>query len=232
MIAIEGIYSMEGEMCPLKEIIALKKKYKCYLYVDEAHSIGALGANGRGICEHLGVDPADVDILMGTFTKSFGAVGGYIASDADVISLLKARSAGFINSGSISTPAVQQCISSLRIIAGEDGTDLGQQKITALRRNSNYFRKRLMDMGLHVLGDWGSPIMPVLFYQTSKGFIFARGCRKEGLAVVLVGWPATQFDTVRARFCISAAHTKQDMEESLAIIEKYAKRAEVQFNHY
>jgi serine palmitoyltransferase len=81
LIIIEGIYSMEGEMPPLQEIVRIKKKYGCYLYVDEAHSIGALGKTGRGICEESGVSPADVDLLMGTFTKAFGSVGGYIAAD-------------------------------------------------------------------------------------------------------------------------------------------------------
>jgi serine palmitoyltransferase len=81
LVVVEGIYSMEGEILRLPEIVAVKKKYKAYLYVDEAHSIGALGKTARGVCDYWGVDPADVDILMGTFTKSFGSVGGYIASD-------------------------------------------------------------------------------------------------------------------------------------------------------
>ena len=80
MILVEGVYSMEGDVCNLPEIIKIKKEFRVFLYLDEAHSIGALGPSGRGICEYWGVDPDDVDILMGTFTKSFGAVGGYIAS--------------------------------------------------------------------------------------------------------------------------------------------------------
>ena len=79
LVIVEGLYSMEGNVCNLPAIVALKKKYKFSLYVDEAHSIGALGRTGRGVCEHHGVDTADIDILMGTFTKSFGAAGGYIA---------------------------------------------------------------------------------------------------------------------------------------------------------
>jgi serine palmitoyltransferase len=79
LVAVEGIYSMEGESVDLKGVVEIAKRYKCYVYLDEAHSIGAMGANGRGCCEHAGVDPADVDVLMGTFTKSFGAMGGYIA---------------------------------------------------------------------------------------------------------------------------------------------------------
>jgi serine palmitoyltransferase len=89
LVVVEGIYSMEGEICRLPEIVAIKKKYRAYLYLDEAHSIGALGAGGRGVCEHLGVDPADVDILMGTFTKAFGSCGGYIAGDEQLIQYLR-----------------------------------------------------------------------------------------------------------------------------------------------
>jgi len=91
VIIIEGIYSMEGETCKLKEIVEIKKKYKCFLYVDEAHSIGALGSRGRGICDFTGVNPNEIDILMGTFTKSFGSVGGYIASSKEIISFLRKK---------------------------------------------------------------------------------------------------------------------------------------------
>eukprot|EP00961_Rhodomonas_salina_P040813 548388-Rhodomonas_salina.3 len=83
LVVVEGLYSMEGEICRLKEIVAVCKKYKAYLYVDEAHSIGALGRTGRGVLEHCGVNPEDVDIMMGTFTKSFGSVGGYIAASKE-----------------------------------------------------------------------------------------------------------------------------------------------------
>ena len=92
-VLIEGIYSMEGEVCRLPEIVAIAKKYKAYLYLDEAHSIGALGATGRGVCEHMGVDPADVDIMMGTFTKGFGSCGGYIAASAELVAYIRHVSA-------------------------------------------------------------------------------------------------------------------------------------------
>lgn len=79
LIIVEGVYSMEGEVCDLAKVVEIKKKYKCYLYLDEAHSIGAVGESGRGVCEYSNVDTKDIDIMMGTFTKSFGAIGGYIA---------------------------------------------------------------------------------------------------------------------------------------------------------
>lgn len=94
LIVVEGIYSMEGVICQLPEIVRIKKKYKAYLYVDEAHSIGALGNRGRGVCDYFGVNPADVDILMGTFTKSFASVGGYVAGSKVRLSSFKKEKEG------------------------------------------------------------------------------------------------------------------------------------------
>jgi len=213
---------MEGEMCRLREIVDIKRRYKAFLYVDEAHSIGAIGPTGRGICEHAKVSPADIDILMGTFTKSFGSVGGYIAGSKQLIRFLKKHSAGAAYSASISPPACQQVIEAMRIIMGEDGTDLGKRKLTALRENSNMFRRKLMAMagGAHVLGDWDSPICPLMLYNPGKIPAFSRECLKRGLAVVVVGFPATPLLFARTRFCISAAHTKDDLEEALRRLDE------------
>eukprot|EP00462_Mataza_sp_D1_P025134 CAMPEP_0175144046 /NCGR_PEP_ID=MMETSP0087-20121206/13868_1 /TAXON_ID=136419 /ORGANISM="Unknown Unknown, Strain D1" /LENGTH=471 /DNA_ID=CAMNT_0016428379 /DNA_START=82 /DNA_END=1497 /DNA_ORIENTATION=- len=220
LIMIEGIYSMEGELSPLASIVAVKKKYGCYLYVDEAHSIGALGKTGQGICQHAGVDPADVDILMGTFTKSFGAVGGYIASSREIVNHLRLSSMGSVYSASISPPACMQIIQAIKIIIGEDGTNLGQTKLTTLKTNANYFRQRMKSMGCHVLGDQDSPIVPMMLYKPAKIPAFSRECLERNLAVVVVGFPATPLLLARTRFCISAAHTRKDLEDALDKIEE------------
>lgn len=229
LIVVEGIYSMEGETCPLAEIVRIKKKYNCYLYVDEAHSIGALGNTGRGICEHTGVAPADVDVLMGTFTKSFGSVGGYLASTQKVISYLKKASAAILFSPGISPPAAQQIISAIAIMTGKDGTDLGKQKLSQLHENANMFRRRLINMGFHVLGDVDSPIIPMLLYNPSKLTAFSRECLSKGVAVVVVGFPATSLLAGRARICISAAHTRKDLEEALRLFEEVGDFASVKY---
>ena len=98
MVVVEGIYSMEGAICNLKEIVKVCKRYKAYIYVDEAHSIGALGPTGRGVCEYAGVDTKDIDILMGTFTKSFSGMGGYIAASKEIIDYIKAEAPGELHS--------------------------------------------------------------------------------------------------------------------------------------
>jgi serine palmitoyltransferase len=230
LIIVEGIYSMEGEMCPLKEIVAVKKKYGCYLYVDEAHSIGAIGRTGRGICEYHHVDPRDVDILMGTFTKSFGAVGGYIAADRSVITALRNSCAGGAYSASISPPAAQQVISAFKILTGEDGTKIGQEKLDSLKRNSNYFRQKIVELGCRVIGDWDSPIVPMLIFEPSKLSCFSRLTLENNIAVVVVGYPATPLTFSRVRFCISAAHTIKDLDFAIEKLKICTRDAGVQYD--
>jgi serine palmitoyltransferase len=215
IIIIEGIYSMEGEFAKLKEIVEIKKKYKAYLYLDEAHSIGAIGKTGRGVCEALGVDTKDVDIMMGTFTKSFGSCGGYIAGDKIVIDYLKANCAAHLYSTSMSAPAVEMVLSALRVVRGSDGSTAGQMKLKTLNENSNYFRKGLLKMGLNVLGDWDSPVMPIMMFKPSTLVACSREMLKRGVAVVVVGFPATPLLTARVRVCISACHSKEDLDFAL-----------------
>jgi len=220
LVMVEGIYSMEGEICRLAEIVEICKRYKAYIYVDEAHSIGALGETGRGICEYCNVDPADIDILMGTFTKSFSGMGGYIASSKEIIDYLRSQSSGNLYHNSMSPIICQQIITALKIIKGEDGTELGKRKLTSLVSNSNYFRGEMKRLGLHVYGNEDSPIIPVLIYQPGKLAAFSRECLKRGLAVVVVGFPATSVILTRVRFCISASHTRQDLEFAVKVIEE------------
>ena len=229
IIIIEGVYSMEGEMPPLQEIVALKKKYKAYLYVDEAHSIGALGASGRGVCEHFGVDPAEVDILMGTFTKAFGSAGGYIAGSADLIAHLKAVAPGHLQAISMAPPVAEQVAAALDLLTGADGTDRGARKLAGLRDNANYLRRRLLAMGANVLGDWDSPVAPLMVFQPGKIAAFSRACLERGVAVVVVGFPATPLLTARARLCASAAHTRADLDYALAVFEEVLGLCRLQY---
>lgn len=230
VIVVEGMYSMEGETCRLREIVAVKKKYGAYLYVDEAHSIGALGATGRGVTEYLGVDRKDVDIMMGTFTKSFGAVGGYIAGDHDFIRAMRATAPACLHASAMSPPCAQHTMWAFDQIAGKDGTSIGQQKIHSLRQNAIYFRRQLNKMGLQIMGDWDSPIIPIMMYNPARIAAFSRECYSRGLAVVVVGFPATPLLLARARICLSSAHTKQDLDTALSIIDEVGGIIEIKFN--
>ncbi|CAM4647844.1 unnamed protein product [Leuciscus chuanchicus] len=212
LILVEGIYSMEGSIIRLPEVIALKKKYKAYLYLDEAHSIGALGPSGRGVVEYFGLDPKDVDIMMGTFTKSFGASGGYIGGRKDLIDYLRAHSHSAIYATSMSPPVLEQIITSMKCIMGEDGMTIGRSRIQRLAENTVYFRRRLREMGFIIYGNNDSPVVPMMLYMPAKIGAFGREMLKRNIGVVVVGFPATPIIESRARFCISAAHSKEMLD--------------------
>ena len=222
LVVVEGLYSMEGSILRLPDLLALKRKYKFYLFVDEAHSIGALGPNGRGVCDLWGVDPREVDVLMGTFTKSFGAAGGYLAGSRQLVEHLKREGPGYLYSEPIMPPICQQVLTSMRIIMGEQEgcEDEGRLRLTAIRENSIYFMRELKKMGFIVYGDEGSPIIPALIFNPGKIAAFSRECLARGVAVVVVGFPATPIISSRVRFCISASHTRQDLDRVLSVVKE------------
>mmetsp|Transcript_15376 Transcript_15376/g.37231 ORF Transcript_15376/g.37231 Transcript_15376/m.37231 type:complete len:997 (+) Transcript_15376:181-3171(+) len=229
LVIVEGIYSMEGELCCLKDIVRVAKLYGAYVWLDEAHSIGAVGPSGRGVCEELGVDPKDVDIMMGTFTKSFGAAGGYVASDPATIARVRQYAAGCTDAVSMPAAVCVQILASLRVIAGEDGTDIGARKLRQLRDNSQFFREGLEALGLEVLGHHPSPVMPVMLYQPYKIGDFSRLAFNRRLAVVVVGAPATPVTLARVRFCVSAAHSREDLADALSAISDIADELSLKF---
>ncbi|EFC44293.1 serine C-palmitoyltransferase [Naegleria gruberi] len=220
IVIVEGIYSMEGEIVNLKRVVELKKQYKFHLYVDEAHSCGALGKTGRGVCEQQNVDPKDIDILMGTFTKSFNSVGGYISGDAEVIDYLKKSCFGLIYGTSISIPCAQQALSALTCIMGEDNTSIGKEKLDQLSFNTNYFGDSLKKLGFEIISDRDSPVIVMMIYHLTKLIAFSRICLERGIAIVIVGAPACPTALARVRFCISSAHTKKDLDDCLVELER------------
>ncbi|XP_017724754.1 PREDICTED: serine palmitoyltransferase 3 isoform X2 [Rhinopithecus bieti] len=212
LILVEGVYSMEGSIVHLPQIIALKKKYKAYLYMDEAHSIGAVGPTGRGVTEFFGLDPHEVDVLMGTFTKSFGAAGGYIAGRKDLVDYLRVHSHSAVYASSMSPPIAEQIIRSLKHLMGLDGTTQGLQRVWQLAKNTRYFRQRLQEMGFIIYGNENASVVPLLLYMPGKVAAFARHMLEKKIGVVVVGFPATPLAEARARFCVSAAHTREMLD--------------------
>ncbi|XP_067311805.1 serine palmitoyltransferase 2 [Pseudorasbora parva] len=230
LILVEGIYSMEGSIIRLPEVIALKKKYKAYLYLDEAHSIGALGPSGRGVVEYFGLDPKDVDIMMGTFTKSFGAAGGYIGGRKDLIDYLRTHSHSAVYATSMSPPVVEQIITSMKCIMGEDGMTIGRARIQRLAENTVYFRRRLREMGFIIYGNNDSPVVPMMLYMPAKIGAFGREMLKRNIGVVVVGFPATPIIESRARFCISAAHSKEMLDRALDVISEVGDLLQLKYS--
>ncbi|KAM5245546.1 serine palmitoyltransferase 3 [Ctenodactylus gundi] len=230
LILVEGIYSMEGSIVNLPQIVALKKRYKAYLYVDEAHSIGVVGPTGRGVREHFGLDPDDIDVYMGTFTKSFGASGGYIGGKKELVDYLRANSHSAAYATSMSPPITQQVIRSLKFLMGLDGTTQGLQRIQQVAKNIKYFRDRLKEKGFIIYGDDASPIVPVLLYHPCKVAAFGRHMLKRKIGVVVVGFPATSLSEGRARFCISAFHTQEMLDTVLKNVDEMGDLLNLKFS--
>lgn len=149
-------------------------------------------------------------------------MGGYIAASRDVIEYIKSNSPGILHHNSLSPPVAQQVLTAFKVIMGDDGTNVGKMKLARLQENSNYFRAEMKKVGLSVYGDVDSPIIPVMIYFPAKLAAFSRECLKRGVAVVVVGFPATSVILSRARFCISAGHTKADLDYAVQVIDEIA----------
>ncbi|KAI9678594.1 MAG: serine palmitoyltransferase component [Caeruleum heppii] len=230
LVVVEGLYSMEGTMCNLPGIVALKRKYRFNLFVDEAHSVGALGPRGRGVCDYFGIDPGEVDVLMGTLTKSFGANGGYIAGDKAIINKLRVTNAGTIYGESPAPPVLMQISSALRIITGEHLPGQGEERLQRLAFNSRYLRLGLKRLGFIVYGHDDSPIIPLLLYNPAKMPAFSHQMLRRKISVVVVGYPATPLVSSRARFCVSAAHTKDDLDRLLTACDEIGTVLQLKFS--
>lgn len=223
LIVTEGVFSMEGSIAKLPEIMLIKKKYGAYIYLDEAHSIGALGATGRGITDYYGIDTKDIDILMGTFSKSFGSAGGYIAGSRDLINTLRINSHDHCYASSMAPAVAQQCITAMKMIMGLDGTEEGKYRINQLIRNTRYFRRRLTQIGVIVFGHADSPVVPLMTFMHAKGGYIIRKLMKKKIAVVGACYPITTIFRPKIRFCISSAHTRDQLEHVLMEIDKVAE---------
>ena len=215
-IFVEGIYSMEGEFCRLRELIDLKLKYKAKLWLDEAHSIGAVGPTGRGVAELFDINPNSIDVMMGTFTKSFASAGGYVAADNEIIEKIKRNSAGFLHSNGMPPVCAAQVLAVFDIL----NTPEGIARIARATENANFFRRELAKMGCRVIGDGDSPVVCILMAHPQKAVDFSRLCLAKNIAVVVAGYPVTPVLLARARFCLSAAHTKRELDETLKNIDE------------
>lgn len=230
LVAVEGLYSMEGTLCDLPGILALKERYKFALFVDEAHSIGAIGPNGRGVCDYFNIDPSHVDILMGTLTKSFGANGGYIAAEQAIIEKLKSTNASTQLGESPAPSVLMQISAALRMITGELCSGQGEERLQRIAFNSRYLRLGLKRLGFIVYGHDDSPIIPVMLYNPGKMSAFSHEMLKRRISVVVVGYPATPLISSRVRFCVSSAHNKDDLDRLLAACDEVGDILQLKFS--
>ena len=209
LIVIEGIYSMDGDFPELPRFIELKKKYKTFLMVDEAHSLGVLGNSGRGIAEHFNADFKDVDIWMGTLSKTLSGCGGYIAGSYALIEHLKYAAPGFVYSVGLSPALAAASLKSLEVML------LEPERILKLRENTTYFLNAAKNAGLDTGLSQGCNIVPVICSSSRKAVEKSNALRKNGINVQPIIYPAVLDNQARLRFFMSCSHTKAQLDETI-----------------
>jgi len=219
LIVVDGIFSMEGDIAKLPEIIALAKQYDATVMVDDAHSLGVIGHNGAGTSSHFGLTD-DTDLIMGTFSKSLASIGGFIASDKDTINFLKHNSRSLIFSASISPASAGSVLAALDVIEENPGI------IQDLWNNTNYALDGFRNMGFDT-GLTESPIIPLFIRDNAKTFKFTKLLLEEGIFVNPVVAPAVPPDSTLIRFSLMATHTKEQIDRALEICQKVGKKLDI-----
>ncbi len=208
LIVAEGVYSMDGDVCPLPEIVALKVRHGALLMVDEAHSFGVLGAGGRGVHEHFGLGAACSDLWTGSLSKAIPANGGFVAGPADLITYLQHAGAPFIFSAALCPAAAGAARAALRVLDAEP------DRIERMRRRAARLREGLRALGRDT-GTSTTAIVPVLVGSDVKAYALARRLLDQGLLVTAVVHPAVARGAARLRLCATAGHSERDIDDAL-----------------
>ena len=212
LIAVDGVFSMEGDICKLDEIVRLAKKYNANVMVDDAHGLGVLGKGGAGTVSHFGLEN-DVDLIMGTFSKSLASIGGFIASDHATINYLKHHARSLIFSASIAPANAASVIAAIDLIKDEP------ERIERLWENTRFAMEGLKSIGLDT-GKSETPIIPIYVRDVTKTFLLTKMLLEEGVFVNPVITPAVKPEDSLIRFSLMATHTKEQISQALEKIEK------------
>lgn len=212
LIVVDGVFSMEGDLAKLPEIVALKHKYNCSVMVDEAHSLGVFGEHGRGVCEHFGLTD-EVDLIMGTFSKSLASIGGFIASDADTINYLRHTCRSYIFSASNTPAATAAALEALHIIQQEP------ERIEKLWNVTRYALRRFKEEGFEI-GDTESPIIALYVHDVEKTFLVTKLAFEAGVFINPVIPPACAPQDTLVRMALMATHTEEQVERGVQILKK------------
>ena len=214
LIAIEGLYSMDGDYPELERFVEIKRRHGAFLMVDEAHSLGVLGATGRGIAEHAGIDSREVDIWMGTMSKTLGGCGGYIAGSQPLIDLLRHFAPGFLYSVGLSPALAAASLAALqRMLAGPE-------RVARLRERGRYFLKQAQAAGLDTGHSAGYAVIPVITGSSLKAAQWSNALFEAGINAQPIFYPAVEEKAARLRFFICSTHTVEQIDATIAVLAR------------
>ena len=220
LIVVDGVFSMEGDLCKLPEIVGLKHKYdNVVIMVDEAHGLGVFGRQGRGVCDHFGLTD-EIDIIMGTFSKSLASIGGFVAADKIIINWLRHTARTYIFSASATPAATASALEALHILQNEP------QRIKALWDVTNYALMKFRQAGFEI-GDTESPIIPLYVRDLEKTFMVTKMAFDEGVFINAVIPPACAPQDTLVRFALMATHTREQVDRAVAALVKVFKELDI-----
>ena len=215
LVITDGVFSMDGDIAPLPEIAEISEKYDALLMVDDAHGEGVLGRGGRGIVDHFGLH-GRVHIEVGTLSKAFGVVGGYVAGSKALVEFLKQKARPFLFSSAVTPADVAACIAAVDILAESD------ELVRKLWDNASYFKKGMVERGFDI-GHSETPITPVMLGEAPLAQEFSRRLFEEGIFAQAIGYPTVPRGKARIRVMISATHSREDLDFALDKFEKIGK---------
>ncbi len=216
LVVVDAVFSMDGDIINLPEVVRLCRKHHAMLMVDEAHSVGVLGETGHGIIEHFGLDEDAVDIKMGTLSKTIPAVGGYVAGRSDLITYLKHTTRAFVFSAALPPPAVGAAIASFDVIEQEP------ERVKKLQSNVNYFIKGLQERGFDTLNS-ETPIVPIIAGDDERAWMMAKLSQEQDIFVLPIVSPAVPAGTSRLRANVTVGHSLDEIERAMDIFEAAGK---------
>ena len=215
IIITDGVFSMDGDIAPLPEIVALAKEFEAIVLVDDAHGEGVLGSHGRGIVDHY-QPHGEVDIEVGTLSKAFGVIGGFVAGKKPLIDYLKQKARPFLFSSSLSPADTAAAIESVKILESSD------ELVKKLWENAEYFRSNMTRLGFDT-GHTQTPITPVMLYEAPLASQFSRTLFEKGVFAQSLGFPTVPKGKARIRVIMSAAHSKEDLDYGIRAFEEVGK---------
>ncbi len=218
LVVVEGLYSMDGDIADLPGLVAVKERYGAWLMVDEAHGLGVLGATGKGLAEHSGVDPKRVDIWMGTLSKALAGCGGYVAGNHELVEILKFRASGQVYSVGMSPPVAAAALASLQLMKAEP------ERVARLRANGTAFLQAAKAHGLDTVTSQGYAIVPIMVGDIVKAGRLTDRMLARGVNVLPIIYPAVPLKAARLRFFITSSHTREQIEETLQIVAEERRR--------